>query len=131
MSVIFPNTFRKPAEAHIDHSLFWPNFWIFWTYTIVDFWIVTVVGAALFGITALFVPASILAGAWFLGTSLTIYLVMHVINAVIFRKAQKAFIGQSERDVSDIPFATGAILVLISILHLGFLLPNLILAALV
>jgi len=131
MSVIFPNTFRKPAEAHIDHSLFWSNFWIFWTYTIVDFWIVAAIGAVIFGITAIFVPLSVLVGGWFLGVSLTIYGAVHVINGFVFRKAQKAFIGQNEQDVSDIPFASGAVLVLISILHLGFLLPNLILAGLV
>lgn len=128
MSFLFPNTFRKAAEADIDHKLYWPNLWTFWSYTVIDFWVVVAFGAVIFGVTALIGSVPFLTGAGFLGTSAAIYLGFHIAIGTIFRRAQKAFMGKSEKEVSDIPFALGAILVLINVLHLGFLLANLLLA---
>ena len=125
MSVFFPNTFRKAAEADIDHARYAPNLWIFWAYTLYDFW--TVVGVGYLVYLFLMLPIfgiAAMSGFWFTTISTWLLIANFTSIAVIFRRAQKAFSGKSEKEISDIPFAFGAVLMLIATFHSGIVLGN-------
>ena len=124
MSFLFPNTFRKAAEADIEHSRYAPNLWIFWAYTLVDFWTVVVVGAIVYLLCLPIFGTASVAGTLFTTISSLILAANYTTIAVIFRRAQKAFSGKSEKEISDIPFAFGAVLMLIATFHTGFVLAN-------
>lgn len=127
MSFFFPNTFRKAAEADIDHARFAPNLWIFWSYTLWDFWTVMAGGLAIYLITLLIFGSGVF-GTVFTAISTILFIANFTTIAIIFYRAQKAFSGKSDKEISDIPFALGAILMLIATAHTGFLAPNLLLA---
>ena len=127
MSFFFPNTFRKAAEADIDHSRYAPNLWIFWAYTLWDFWTVMAGGAIIYLILLAIFGAGVF-GTLFTTISGTLFIANFATIAVIFWRAQRAFSGKTEKEISDIPFALGAILMLIATAHTGFLAPNVLIA---
>lgn len=130
MSFFFPNTFRKAAEADIDHSRYAPNLWIFWSYTLYDFWTVIAVGFVIYLLFLWGLSPAVAAGTLWTSISALLFIANAVSIATIFRRAQRAFAGKSDKEISDIPFAFGAILMLLATFHFGFLSAN-ILASLI